>query len=176
MNNTIIELARKQAEEQYNKKVEQLNAQMKADEEVIQKVLLLIKNKTLYKTDRNHHYHLVTEDIFKQDYLKDTDSWRKGVRFLSSDTTRLYNTGLVEVNGERYYDIRYILENYEKDINKRKDKLIRLQDELIRLQDEIRNIEDSLTELKREFPSIKVAIEEWLQYKSEHEKEYEDLW
>lgn len=169
MDNTIIELARKQAEEQYNKKVEQLNAQMKADEEVIQKVLTLIKNKTLYKTDRNYHYHLVTEDIFKQDYLRDTDSWRKGVRFLSSDTTKSYNTGLVEVNGEKYYDIRYVLENYEKDINKRKDKLIRLQDE-------IRDIEDSLVRLKREFPSIKIAIEEWLQYKSEHEKEYEDLW
>lgn len=101
-----IELKKKQ-------ELERIEKQIKADEEVINKAIELINTHTLYKRiSKNNHYvyELATEETFKNDYLKTpTYSWQEGIKFHMGSFSEKVNKGIIEVNGENYYDIRYVL-------------------------------------------------------------------
>ena len=63
----------------------------------------------------------------------------------------------MEVNGHTYYDIRWVLNNYERMINEK-------EKQVLNLDSRIREIKADLEELHNNFPTIKQAIMEWMEY------------
>lgn len=56
--------------------------------------------------------------MFKNDYIKEPkNSWDKGIEFQIDSFNERVNKGIIKVNGERYYDIRYALNTYEKKVS-----------------------------------------------------------
>jgi peptidoglycan hydrolase CwlO-like protein len=110
---------------------------------------------------------LVTEDMLKADYLKESKyGWQSGIKFKKGDSSKSWNTGILEVNGETYYDIRFALNAYEKDVTAR-------EYEIGHLQDKINELKKEIEQLNNDFPSLKEAIEEWMAYQEEQKKNEE---
>lgn len=155
-----IELKRKQ-------ELETLEKRINADKEVISKAVELINTHTLYKKiSKNNHYvyELATEEMFKKDYLREPKySWKKGVEFCVDNFSERVNKGVIKVNGESYYDIRYALNSYEKYIEE-------LKSSLDCLKDQIKEKEKEMALLNKNFPTLKKAIEEWQKYECEGKK------
>lgn len=155
-----IELKRKQ-------ELETLEKRINADKEVISKAIELINTHTLYKKiSRNNHYvyELATEEMFKKDYLREPEySWQKGIDFCIDNFNERVNKGVIKVNGESYYDIRYALNSYEKYIEE-------LKSSLYCLKDQIKEKEKEMALLNKNFPTLKKAIEEWQKYECEGKK------
>lgn len=158
--NDIISKIKEQAYENVNKKIE---AEKKATEakineelDVVEEILKYIKNKLIFKEigdSWNCNYVLVTEEIFFADYNKEPKyDWNKGIE-INHNKERKYDP-FIEVNGERYYDIRYIIANYEQAFNGYKQRLQNLNESF-------REIEDKVKELKGREPAIKKLIEEY---------------
>lgn len=132
----------------------------------------LVNSHTLYKIVDDGYgrtkYQLATEEMLKHDYINHENKYDKGIKFISADSSKHYNTGRLKVNGVTYYDIRYALNNYEK-------RLIEEQESMSRLQRQIRDIEDDIKRLNREFPSLKQAIIEWQEYQKKEEERLNEL-
>lgn len=141
-----------------------MKKQIEQDKEVISKAIKLINTHTLYKKigNNNHYvYELATEEMFKNDYIKEPkNSWNKGIKFHVDSFTERVNKGILEVNGETYYDIRYALNTYEKRVEK-------ITDSLGYLKREINEKKRELEQLNESFPTLKKAIIEWQTYESE---------
>ena len=60
----------------------------------------------------------------------------------------------INVKGEKYYDIRYLIRNYEQEYNNAKNQIDRLYDN-------IRNISDTVDFLKRKELKVKKLIQEY---------------
>lgn len=155
-----IELKRKQ-------ELETLEKRINADKEVISKAVELINTHTLYKKiSKNNHYvyELATEAMFKDDYMREPKyEWEKGVSFRKNEFDERVNRGIIKVNGETYYDIRYALNSYEKYIEE-------LKSSLDLLKDQIKEKEKEMALLNKNFPTLKKAIEEWRKYEDEGQK------
>lgn len=155
-----IELKRKQ-------ELETLEKRINADKEVISKAVELINTHTLYKKiSKNNHYvyELATEAMFKDDYMREPKyKWKKGVNFRENEFNEKINRGVIEVNGETYYDIRYALNSYERYIDE-------LKSSLDCLKDQIKEKEKEMALLNKNFPTLKKAIEEWQKYECEDKK------
>lgn len=155
-----IELKRKQ-------ELERIEEQIKEDAEVVSKAIELINKHTLYKKiSKNNHYvyELATEEMFKSDYIKEPKyPWQKGITFRVDNFSERVNKGVIEVNGERYYDIRYALNSYERYIDE-------LKSSLDCLKDQIKEKEKEMALLNKNFPTLKKAIEEWQKYEDEGQK------
>lgn len=153
-----IELKKKQ-------ELERIEKQLNTDKEVISKAIELINTHTLYKKiGKNNHYvyELATEEMFKNDYIKEAKhSWQKGITFRVDNFSERVNKGIIEVNGETYYDIRYALNTYEK----RVEEII---DSLGYLKRQINEKKRELEQLNENFPTLKKAIKEWQKYEKEN--------
>lgn len=147
-----------------NQELERIEKQIEQDKEVISKAIELINTHTLYKkigTDNHYVYELVTEEMFKNDYIKEPkNSWHKGIEFRVDSFTERVNRGILEVNGEIYYDIRYALNKYEQRVEE-------ITDSLGYLKREINEKKRELEQLNESFPTLKKAIIEWQTYESE---------
>lgn len=175
MGTDLLTLAEAQiAEKQYNE-IKAVKERLEQDREVIVKAIQMVNDHTLYKKVRSQYnssfkYVLATEEMLKEDYLKEPkDSWySKGIYFKDiGDYKKCYGV-LLTVNGEAYYDIRYALENYEETVNEKKQQILRLNEK-------IRELEDGLSNLKRDFPTLKKAIEEWQEYQKNVEEQHNDI-
>ena len=103
--------------------------------------------------------------MLKEDYLKESSGYyEKGIKFLDNGSRRDYNTGVLKVNGEVYYDVRFALEQYEEAVRKKTGEVERLNSQVRELQEDIAN-------MKKNFPTLKQAIEEWQKYQKENYKE-----
>lgn len=150
-----------------NQELERIEKQLNTDKEAIDKAIELINTHTLYKKiGKNNHYvyELATEATFKDDYMREPKyEWEKGVHFRKNEFNERVDRGIIKVNGETYYDIRYALNNYEKYMNE-------LTSSLTYIEDKIREKRKELELLNKEFPTLKKAIEEWQKYEKENEK------
>lgn len=166
MTNELKELVENQIEAKKKRELERIEKQLNDDKEMIDKAIRLINTHTLYKKiGENHHfvYELATEEMFKNDYIKEPkDSWSKGVKFQRDIFTEKVNKGVMKVNGETYYDIRYALNTYEKRIEE-------ITDSLGYYKREIDGKKRELEQLNESFPTLKKAIEEWQKYEKEGE-------
>ena len=165
MTDELKTLVEAQIEAKKKQELERIERQINADKEVIDKAIELINTHTLYKKicEGNHYtYKLANEEMFKNDYLKEPkSSFKKGINFhVDNFNKRGVNNGVIEVNGETYYDIRYALNNYEKYVEN-------LTRSLTYLEDLINEKKKELEELNEYFPTLKKAIEEWQKYESE---------
>lgn len=142
----------KKLEEERQKTEEKINSELDRVEEVLK----YINNKLLFKEigdGWNCNYALVTEEMFFDDYTKEGKySWENGIK-IKHKREKKYDSFIL-VNGESYYDIRYLIGNYEETFNYYNKKL---QD----LSYEFREIADKAEELKKKEPLIKRLIEKY---------------
>lgn len=168
MTEELKALIENQIEAKKNQELERIEKQLNTDKEVINKAIELINTHTLYKKVNENNsrfiYKLATEEMFKKDYLREPEySWKKGIEFSADNFSERVNKGVIKVNGETYYDIRYALNSYEKYMNE-------LTSSLTYIEDKIREKRKELELLNKEFPTLKKAIEEWQKYEKENEK------
>lgn len=162
MNNQyIISKIKEQAYENVNKKIEEerkrTENKISYELEHVSKCLKYITNKMVYKIIGNSwsakEYVLADESMFLEDYNKEPKySFEKGIRFRQDDAGKYES--LFKVNGECYYDIRYIIRNYEERFNDYSRKLNKLRDEF-------NEIENAAERLKKQEPHIKKLIEQY---------------
>ena len=166
MTEDLKELIEAQIEAKKNQELERIEKQIKQDKEVITKAIDLINTHTLYKkvVDSSGHYvyKLATEEMFKKDYLKEPKyTYERGVKFHLNAFDVGVNKGIIEVNGENYYDICYALNTYENNVKN-------LRNSLKFLEELIKEKEKDLEILNAQFPTLKKAIEEWQTYEKEN--------
>ncbi len=163
----LLVLAEAQIAEKQVKEIEAIKKRLDADKEILKEAIALVNSHTLYKkevTSRgSYKYVLATEEMLKADYLGDPKPYApNGIRFHYDDWHGRYNKGIMEVNGHDYYDIRWALNIYEKEIKEKESRISSLNDE-------IRKLKEDLEGLHEEFPTLKQAITDWMDYQKESE-------
>ncbi len=154
----IISKIKELAYENVNKKIEEEKAatekKINREVEIVEKILKYINNKLVYKEVGRYStkYILVNEQIFFEDYNKEVDNWKKGIK-ICDERSRAYDPIFV-INGEYYYDIRNIIGDYRQEYKKYSEKLYSLSDSF-------KEIEKKVEELKRQEPAIKKMIEQY---------------
>lgn len=159
----IIAKIKEAAYENVNKKLEEerkrvenkINYELKD----VERCLQYIKNKLVFKIVKNNQssvgkYMLADENTFFEDYTKEPEySFDKGIEFFNSSKK---SELLFKVNGESYYDIRYIVRNYEKRFT---EYAKRLND----LREQFNKVEEMANGLIKQEPQIKKLIEQYKQ-------------
>lgn len=164
----IISKIKEKAYDNVNKKLEEERQKTKekisSELDRVEEVLKYINNKLLFKKigdSWNCNYILVTEEIFFDDYTKEGKySWENGIK-IKHKRERKYDPFIL-VNGESYYDIRYLIRNYEETFDSYNTRLQNLRDSF-------REIERKVKELKEKEPLIKRLIEEYQKVEIEEE-------
>ena len=167
----LLTIAEARIAEKQVQEIEKVKQRLEADRDVLKQAIELVNSHTLYKKVETYRYCykyvLVTEDMLKADYLKESQyGWQRGIKFKEGGSSKSWNTGILEVNGETYYDIRFALNAYENEIQSREYEIGGLQDKINKLKKEIE-------QLNNDFPSLKEAIEEWMAYQEEQKKNEE---
>ena len=165
----LLTIAEAQIAEKQYKEIEAIKQRLEQDKEILKEAIELVNSHTLYKRVDDGHYRgnykyvLATEEMLKQDYLGEPEKYgRKGINFHYDSWKEKVNRGIMEVNGHTYYDIRYALISYEETM---KEKMARINN----LNKTIREYEDDLDDLKKNYPTLKQAIEEWMEYQKQQE-------
>jgi len=165
----LLTIAEAQIAEKQYKEIEAIKQRLEQDKEILKEAIELVNSHTLYKRVDDGHYRgcykyvLATEEMLKQDYLGEPIKFsRKGINFFHDSWKDRVNRGIMEVNGHTYYDIRYALISYEEAIKDKKDRINNLYKT-------IREYEDDLDDLKKNYPTLKQAIEEWMEYQKQQE-------
>lgn len=165
----LLILAEAQIAEKQVKEIEAIKKRLEQDKEVLKEAIALVNSHTLYKKigeprDR-YKYVLATEEMLKADYLGEPKAYSyKGIKFHYDSWEERYDKGVMEVNGHTYYDIRWALNNYERMIN---DK----EKQVLNLNSKIREIKEDLDDLHKNFPSLKQAVMEWMEYQKTESEE-----
>ena len=165
----LLVIAEAQIAEKQVKEIEAIKQRLEQDKDALKEAIALVNSHTLYKKVDDEYrrgcyrYVLATEEMLKEDYLGEPKSYcRKGISFHYDSWKEKYNRGIMEVNGHSYYDIRYALMSYENTIQ---DKKSRIND----LNSIIRELEEELETLNKNYPTLKQAITEWMEYQRKNE-------
>lgn len=160
MNKEIISKIKEMAYENVNKKLEEekkeTERKINSELEIVEEILKYIKNKLIFKKvgdDWKHEYVLVTEEMFFEDYRNEPkNSWNKGIEIRYKREKKW--DYFIKVNGEYYYDVRYIIANYEEDFDF-------LDKRLNRLREDFSNIEEVKNGLLEQEVKIKELLEQY---------------
>ena len=168
MNNNLLTIAEAQIAEKQVKEIEAIKARLEADKEVLKEAIALVNSHTLYKKDGDsrgrYKYVLATEEMLKADYLGEPKAYSyKGIKFQYDDRNERYDKGVMVVNGHTYYDIRWALNNYERMINEKESAVLNLNSKIRELKEDLERLHDN-------FPTLKQAIIEWMNYTTESEE------
>lgn len=170
MNTDLLTIAEAQIAEKQYQEIQKVKERLEKDKETLKEAINLVNTHTLYKVVEdpcsrfNKMYKLATEEMLKEDYLKEPKTcYSAGIQFDYNYDSGYYNKGILKVNGEVYYDIRYALNRYEKVMYEKEREVKYLFERLSDLKKEL----DALHET---FPSMKQAIEEWQEW-AENEAE-----
>ena len=165
--NKGIELKIKEiAYKNVNKKIEEgrkrVEHKINSELEVVEEILKYIKNKLIFKKVGDNwkwEYVLVTEDIFFEDYSSEPEnSWHKGIE-INHEREKKWEY-FIRVNGNDYYDIRYIIANYEEDFNFLDRRLNELRESFSRIERIERNLleqEPKIKKLLEQYQEIEIA-------------------
>ena len=97
-------------------------------------------------------YVLVTEEMFFEDYNNKSEyGWQNGLS-IKYEREKKWDE-FIKVNGESYYDMRYILRNFE-------EKFDRLTDELNELQLKYNQIKDRAQDVQSQENNLKQFLEQ----------------
>ena len=169
----LLVLAEAQIAEKQVQEIEAVKKRLEQDRETVKKAIALINSHTLYKKVKDgyvsgrYRYVLVTEEMFKADYLGEPEPYSpKGISFKYDIMKGEYDRGVMEVNGHTYYDIRWALNNYERMIA---DK----EASIANLNSKIADIKKDLEVLQKNFPTLKQAVTEWMEYQESSKEEGE---
>lgn len=160
----LLILAEAQIAEKQVQEIEAVKKRLERDRETVKEAIALIKSRTLYKKVKDKYSHgrfryvLATEEMFKADYLGEpTSHWSRGISFKLDDKNGRYDLGVMEVNGHTYYDIRWALNNYERMIADKETRIANLTSAIV-------DIKEELEDLHKNFPTLKQAVTEWMEY------------
>ena len=161
----LLTIAEARIAEKQVAEIEAVKKRLDADREILMQAIELVNSHTLYKKisdGRRYRYVLATEEMLKNDYLKEPDKsyYCKGIHFHEDAFKDSPHKSIIEVNGENYYDIRWALNNYEKAVEEKERSLSYLNGKIIDLKNE-------LEQMKQNFPTLKQAVEEWMKYEEE---------
>lgn len=169
----LLVLAEAQIAEKQVQEIEAVKKRLERDRETVKEAIALINSHTLYKkvkdeySSARYRYVLATEEMFKADYLGEPVCYSpKGISFKWDNKNDRYDRGVMEVNGHTYYDIRWALNNYERMVE---DK----ETSIAQLNSKIEGIKKDLENLHKNFPTLKQAVTEWMEYQ-ESNKEGDD--
>lgn len=160
MNKEIISKIKEMAYENVNKKLEEekkeTERKINSELEIVEETLKYIKNKLIFKKvgdDWKHDYVLVTEEMFFEDYSNEPKNyWNKGIE-IRYNREKKWDC-FIRVNGNDYYDVRYIIANYEEDFDV-------LDKRLNRLREDFSNIEKVKKGLLEQEVKIKELLEQY---------------
>lgn len=160
MNKEIVSKIKEMAYENVNKKLEEekkeTERKINSELEVVEEILKYIKNKLIFKKvgdNWKYDYVLVTEDIFFKDYSSEPKNyWNKGIEIKHKREKKW--DYFIKVNGEYYYDVRYIIAGYKEDFDILDNRLNQLREYFSKIEE----IEENL--LKQE-PKIKRLLEQY---------------
>ena len=159
----IIAKIKEAAYDNVNKKLEEerkkIEDKINHELEDVERCLQYIKNKMVFKIVGDRYkvkeYKLVDETMFFEDYSMEPQyNWNKGIKF--PDTKSKPYEPLFYVNGEGYYDMRYIIRHYE-------DKFETYSRRLDDLREKFNELEEAAKNLKMQEPYIKKLIEQYKQ-------------
>ena len=158
----LLILAEAQIAEKQVKEIEEVKQRLEADKKLLKKAIELVNSHTLYKrveTSRGRYkYVLATEEMLKEDYLgKPTPYACEGINFYYDYQESRYNKGIMKVNGHTYYDIRFALNEYEELIEDKKRAILGLNKTMGDLEEDLRRLHEN-------YPSLKQAVMEWMDY------------
>ena len=169
MNTDLLTIAEAQIAEKQYQEIQKIKERLEQDKKVLEEAINLVNTHTLYKVVEDPIYHrkttytLATEEMLKEDYLKEPKPYcSHGIQFDYDYDSGYYNKGILKVNGEVYYDIRYALKRYEKVMAEKERTLNGLFGCLSELKEE-------LEALHATYPSLKQAIEEWQEWENKQE-------
>ena len=167
----LLVLAEAQIAEKQVKEIEAIKQRLDADKEMLKEALALVNSHTLYKREGDsrgrYKYVLATEEMLKADYLGEPKKYAyKGIKFHYDSWEEKYNEGIMEVNGHKYYDIRYTLNNYERLINEKASQVLYLNIK-------IRELKEDLERLHQNYQTLKQAVMDWINYQ-EADKENDE--
>lgn len=165
MNTDLLTIAEAQIAEKQFQEIQKVKERLEKDKETLKEAINLVNTHTLYKVvedpiySRKTTYKLATEEMLKEDYLKEPKPYgNRGIQFDYDYDSGYRNNGILKVNGEVYYDIRYALKRYEK-VMAEKERSVNL------LFERLSDLKKDLEALEAAYPSLKQAIEEWQQWK-----------
>ena len=160
----IIAKIKASAYENVNKKLEEerKKTEDKINNELtqVETCLKYINNKLVFKIIKSSwttegEYILADENIFFEDYNKEPEyRFNRGIKFYNPKS-KPYDP-LFVVNGEAYYDIRYIIRNYEERFN---DYTRRLNN----LRETYDKVKEMANKLIKQESQIKKLIEQYKQ-------------
>lgn len=165
----LLILAEAQIAEKQVKEIEAVKQRLEQDKYTLKEAIELVNSHTLYKKEGDsigrYKYVLATEEMLKADYLGEPKPYSyKGIKFKYNDIRGQYDKGVMEVNGHTYYDIRWVLNNYERMIKEKESKVLSLNSK-------IREIKEDLEDLHNNFPTIKQAVMEWMEHQKAESEE-----
>lgn len=173
MNTDLLTIAEAQIAEKQYREIQKIKESLEQDKETLKEAINLVNTHTLYKVVEDPYirhkqiYKLVTEEMLKEDYLKEPKpNYARGIQFDYNYDSGYYNKGILRVNGEVYYDIRYALNRYEKAIAEKERSIDYLFKNLSNLKEELKALHET-------YPSLKQAIEEWQEWENKQRGEEE---
>ena len=169
-NKDIISKIKEKAYENVNKKIEEqrkeIENKIKNELDLVSKCIDLINEKLVFKKidSYNGNYILATADMFFEDYNKEPKYLGdEGIRF---DCRKYYYEPYFKVNGESYYDVRYLIGRYEHDWKS-------LSKRINRLYESLNTLEEQRNEMIKRQPVIKKLLEEYTELHKEVIKDEE---
>ena len=177
----ILEAIRIQTEKNLELKrvaeIKRLDQSLNKEKDDVAKILGLIHDNLLYKKDpinrygNNYHYEIVTEKQFFKDYTTEPENSyiSKGIVWNDewNDNKNCYRS-VVSVNGNRYFDMRYIIWNYE-------DSVHRMEGLVEAAKKKVREVEEEAEKLHEEYPRIIKMMHKWADEQEKRLKEEEVL-
>ncbi len=150
------------AQEKVNKKMaeeqERREKQIKNEIKDFEFILELIEKRLIYKKTgdswRNPKYVMITREIFFEDYSNCKDEWKKGIQIEEWDSWKDSNTLRIKVNGIYYEHIGKLIQDYEKELKDKTDRVTRLQSIL-------RELEECFNSLKSQEKNIMEFIKNY---------------
>lgn len=153
------------ARETVNKKIEQkseiLEREANRDLELLNEAIEMVQSKVVYKKVERKYggydYVLATEEMICADYMNPPKyDWKKGIMFYSENHSEYKYHGMFEINGESYYDMRYLLTSYAEDV---REALKKAEGTVRILKEHLEKHKETLERL----PKLKAMIMDWEQ-------------
>lgn len=159
--NKILKLAKETANKKIKEEKEIIEKRLNNEIDDVKFILELINKKMLYKRKGESYnpkgYELITEDIFLQDYFEKEpkNSWSNRLQIKDRETwDSEYYEIKIEVNGERYFHIGCIINDFEKELKNKKERIKRINRDLW-------EIEKDFNDFKKQESIIKQMIEDY---------------
>lgn len=166
----IISRIKEKAYENVNKKIEEereaTESKIKNELKTVERCVEFIEKHLVFKKV-NGNYVLATSDMFFDDYSKQPKySYNSGVKI--KENRRIYEPWFT-VNGESYYEIRYIIGKYEEDFS-------RLTKRAEQMYETISGLKESWKTLEQEQKSIKSLLEQYGDAVNKELYSYGEVW